>query len=111
MSAALDKIVLETLPQVIIGNGALDDVVAIVRLRNIVIWIDLLANNVLTRGQASDIDPLTVKVTAVEVTTVYRNSLGASYAAVGGILTWQASRVLEAETGLVAFSNPVPTRI
>ena len=77
MSAAMGIIVPVILPKGnIVGNVTLNDVVLIVRLRNKVIWIDLLANNVFTRGQASDINPLTIKVTAVEVTTVLGNSLG-----------------------------------
>ena len=47
MCAVLDEEVLEIVPKVVVGDGAGDDVVPIVRLGGVAVRVDLLTNDVL----------------------------------------------------------------
>ena len=86
---------------------ALDSVVMVVALGSKSIWVHVLPQDISTNRYVSDINPLTVEMSSIYITTVSRDTLSSCSAPVSG-RTSSAKTVFEAKTGLMPFRHLLP---
>lgn len=98
--------VVEPDPVSIVFAVALHGVVAEVALCHFVIWVYHNLENVVSRFDVCDVDPLAVDVVAVQVPAAHSDALVPKVSTLVSFRhSFLAVRVLEAEAGLVSLSH------
>lgn len=104
--------VMEPDPMSVIFAVALHGVVGEVALGHFVIWINHNLQNVVSRFDVRDVDPLTVDVVAVQIPAAHSDAL---ISKVGTLIPFRNTLlticVLEAETGFVSFGHFGPVGV